>query len=151
MATNNGTHRVQNDTHTYSLNNSNISIPIATRGGSIVIEKEIIKRQAAYINKNTPGHRKQPIQMLQKVQNRCLRVISGAYKATPIPVLESEVFMPLIEVSLNQIVAYAKLKRRTYPVTTVGNKRIRQNLRKPRAKRSKARTPIPPPTEAKRE
>ena len=45
----------------------------------------------------------------------------------------------------------ARLKRRTHPATTVGNERIRQNLRKPRAKRSKARTPIPPPTEAKRE
>ena len=53
MATNNGTHRVQNDTHTHSLNNSNTSVPITTRGGSIVVEKEIIKRQAAYINKNS--------------------------------------------------------------------------------------------------
>ena len=53
MATNNGTHRVQNDTYTHSLNNSNISILIATKGGSIIIEKEVIKRQAAYINKNS--------------------------------------------------------------------------------------------------
>ena len=53
MATNNGTHGVQNDTHAHSLNNSNISIPIATRGGSIMVEKEVIKGQAAYINKNS--------------------------------------------------------------------------------------------------
>ena len=53
MATNNGTHGVQNDTHTYSLNNSNISTLIATRGGSIVVKKKVIKRQAAYINKNS--------------------------------------------------------------------------------------------------
>ena len=53
MATNNGTYRVQNDTHTHSLNNSNASIPIATRGGSMVVEKEVIKGQAAYINKNS--------------------------------------------------------------------------------------------------
>ena len=53
MATNNGTHGVQNDTHTYSLNNSNISILITTKGGNIVIKKEIVKRQAAYINKNS--------------------------------------------------------------------------------------------------
>ena len=53
MAANNGTHGVQNDAYTYSLNNSNTSIPIATRGGSIVVEKEIIKGQAAYINKNS--------------------------------------------------------------------------------------------------
>ena len=53
MATNNGTRGVQNDTHAHSLNNSNTSIPIATKGGNIVVEKEVIKRQAAYINKNS--------------------------------------------------------------------------------------------------
>ena len=52
MATNNGTYRVQNDTHTYSSNNNNISILVATKGGNIVIKKEVIKGQAAYINKN---------------------------------------------------------------------------------------------------
>ena len=52
MATNNGTHRVQNDTYTYSLNNSNTSILIATRGGSIVVKREVVKGQAAHINKN---------------------------------------------------------------------------------------------------
>ena len=53
MATNNGTHGVQNDTYMHSSNNSNISAPIATRGGSIVVEKEVIKGQAAHINKNS--------------------------------------------------------------------------------------------------
>ena len=53
MATNNGTHGVQNDTYAYSLNNSNISILIATKGGSIVVKKEVIKGQAVYINKNS--------------------------------------------------------------------------------------------------
>ena len=53
MATNNGTHRVQNDAYAHSSNNSNISILIATRGGSIVVEEKVIKKQAAYINKNS--------------------------------------------------------------------------------------------------
>ena len=53
MATNNGTYGVQNDTYTYSSNNSNTSAPIATKGGNIVVKKEVIKRQAAYINKNS--------------------------------------------------------------------------------------------------
>ena len=53
MATNNRTHGVQNDAYTYSLNNSNISILIATRGGNIIVKKEVIKGQAAYINKNS--------------------------------------------------------------------------------------------------
>ena len=52
MATNNRTYRVQNDTYTYSLNNNNTSILITTKGGSIVVKKEVIKGQAAYINKN---------------------------------------------------------------------------------------------------
>ena len=52
MATKNGTYGVQNDTYTHSLNNSNISIPITTKRGNIVVKKEVIKGQAAYINKN---------------------------------------------------------------------------------------------------
>ena len=53
MATNNGTHKVQNDTYTYNSNNSNTNITITTRGGSIIVKKEIIKGQAAHINKNS--------------------------------------------------------------------------------------------------
>ena len=53
MATNNGTYRVQNDAYTHSSNNSNISAPITTKGGSIVVEKKVIKGQAAHINKNS--------------------------------------------------------------------------------------------------
>ena len=53
MATNNRTHGVQNDTHVYSSNNSNINIPITTKGGNIVVKKEVIKGQAAHINKNS--------------------------------------------------------------------------------------------------
>ena len=53
MATNNGTHGVQNDTYAHSSNNSNTNIPIATRGGSVVVKKEVVKGQAAHINKNS--------------------------------------------------------------------------------------------------
>ena len=53
MATNNRTHKVQNDTYAYSLNNSNINILITTKGGNIVVKKEVIKGQAVYINKNS--------------------------------------------------------------------------------------------------
>ena len=57
MATNNGTYGVQNDTYAYSLNNSNISILIATRGGNIVVKKEVVKRQAAHICQKCRRHR----------------------------------------------------------------------------------------------
>ena len=53
MATNNGTLRVQNDTHTYSSSNSNISILIATNRGSIIVKSGVVNRQAAYISKNS--------------------------------------------------------------------------------------------------
>ena len=53
MATNNRTHGVQNDAYTHSSNNSNISTPIATRGGNMVVKKEVVKGQVAHINKNS--------------------------------------------------------------------------------------------------
>ena len=53
MATNNRTQGVQNDTYAHSSNNSNTNILIATKGGSIVIEKEVVKGQAVHINKNS--------------------------------------------------------------------------------------------------
>ena len=53
MATNNGTLGVQNDTYTYSSSNSNASILITTDKNSIVIKSGVIKKQAAYINKNS--------------------------------------------------------------------------------------------------
>ena len=53
MATNNGTHRVQNDTYAYSSSNSNTSILIATNRGNIIVKSGVINRQAAYINKNS--------------------------------------------------------------------------------------------------
>ena len=53
MATNNGTLGVQNDTHTYSSNNSNISILTTINRSGIVVESGVISKQAAYINKNS--------------------------------------------------------------------------------------------------
>ena len=53
MATNNGTLGVQNDTHTYSSSNSNISILITINKGNIIVKNGVINRQAAYISKNS--------------------------------------------------------------------------------------------------
>jgi hypothetical protein len=46
-----------------------------------------------------------PIAKLQRFQNKCLRTISGAYKATPIASLESETFVPPIDLYLDSRVA----------------------------------------------
>ena len=59
MATNNGTLGVQNDTHTYSSSNSNVSILIAISRGNIIVKSGVISRQAAYINKNSDDARGQ--------------------------------------------------------------------------------------------
>ena len=53
MATNNGTLGVQNDTHTYSSSNSDISILIAASRGGIMVKSGVVSRQAAYIGKNS--------------------------------------------------------------------------------------------------
>ena len=53
MATNNGTHGVQNDAYAYSSSNSNISILIATSKGSIMVKSGVVSRQAAHISKNS--------------------------------------------------------------------------------------------------
>ena len=76
-------------------------------------------------------------------------MVSGAYKATPVPVLESEVFMPPVELALDQIVAQARLKRGTHPATIAGNERIRQHLKRSKAKKGKRTLVEPPPTEVK--
>ena len=59
MATNNGTLGVQNDAYTHSSSNSDVSISIATSGGSIVVKSGVISRQAAYISKNSDDARGQ--------------------------------------------------------------------------------------------
>ena len=43
----------------------------------------------------------------------------------------------------------ARLKRGTHPATTAGNERIRQNLKRVKARRGKRDQITPPPTEAK--
>ena len=44
MATNNGTLRVQNDTHAYSSSNSDISISITINRGNIIVKSGVISR-----------------------------------------------------------------------------------------------------------
>lgn len=41
----------------------------------------------------------------QKAQNRALRTITGAFKATPIRALEIEAFVPLIDLYLDERIA----------------------------------------------
>ena len=58
---------------------------------------------------HTPGDSpKGVVKKLQSVQNRCLRVVAGAYKATAAKVLEVETNVPPLDLYLNsRVLAYA--------------------------------------------
>ena len=96
-----------------------------------------------------PGAKKGLTSQLQLSQNRCLRTVIGTYKATPAIVLESEAYMPPIDLALDQIVLQSRLVRGTHPATKVGNARIRQNLK--RTCRATRAVLTPPPSETKSE
>ena len=49
---------------------------------------------------------------LAVIQNRCLRTVAGAFKATPIPVLEAETHIVPIDVYLDQLQAKARYRLR---------------------------------------
>jgi len=44
---------------------------------------------------------------LAKQQNKCIRLIAGTYKATPMSTVEAEVFIPFLDLHLNLVVARA--------------------------------------------
>ena len=48
------------------------------------------------------NHRtKGPAAKLTSIQNKCLRVVAGAYRATPVSVLESETYTPPLDIYLD--------------------------------------------------
>ena len=51
-------------------------------------------------------------QAIQKIQNKGLRAVAGAFRATPIRELEREVFIPLINIYYSKLCA--RHIRRTY-------------------------------------
>ena len=54
-----------------------------------------------FININNRRPHPNPAGKLEKVQNKCLRTVTGAYKATPIAVLEMETYTPPLDLYLN--------------------------------------------------
>ena len=70
----------------------------------------------------------------------------GAYKATPIPVLEAEARIPPIEIYLNRIAMRYQALRGTHPNTVKGTAEIRRRLR---GRRGRARKPPPTPSQKK--
>jgi len=53
-----------------------------------------------------------PAVKLAKIQNKCLRAIAGAYKATPTSVLETETFIPPLDLYLNERLANFRFRHK---------------------------------------
>lgn len=74
--------------------------PLMTYGSAVWHTPKEIKNAKTSTNK------------LTVMQNKCLRVIAGAYRATPVPVLEVETHIPPIDVHLDRLQAKARLRMR---------------------------------------
>jgi hypothetical protein len=46
-----------------------------------------------------------PAAKLARIQNKCLRTVAGAYRATPVPVLETETYVPPLDLHLDEKLA----------------------------------------------
>ena len=74
------------------------------------------------------GFSKKPLEKLTKIQNGCLRRITGAYRATPIPVLEAEASVAPLEYQLDKLVLQHQALRGTHTNIRKGNERIARHL-----------------------
>ena len=70
--------------------------PAMTYGSTIWHTPKDIKKSNGISNK------------LAVIQNKCLQTIAGAFKATPIPVLEAETYIAPIDIHLDQLQAQAR-------------------------------------------
>jgi hypothetical protein len=88
-----------------------------------------------------------PVSKLQTYQNQCLRIVTGAYKATPVRQLETEAFIPPLDLWLNGRLALFQARlERTGMAQLIHNAcetiRTRIRNRRPRGHRLSP----PPPT-----
>ena len=58
-----------------------------------------------------------PVAKLAKIQNKCLRVIAGAYKATPTSVFKTETSIPPLDLYLNKRLANFRFRHKEKLVT----------------------------------
>ena len=80
------------------------------------------------------------------IQNNCLRTVLGAYRTTPVQVLEAEADVSSIRIQLDKALLGSKALRGTHPLVYEGNRRIRRKLQPKRGRRI---TPPPPPSQEK--
>ena len=86
---------------------------------------------------------------LAVIQNRCLRTVAGAFKATPIPVLEAETHIAPIDVYLDQLQAKARYRLRITGQKALANSACKIIANKLRERAGRRKTPPPTPGELK--
>ena len=92
--------------------------------------------------RGTEGFSRKPSEKLAKIQNGCLRKVTGAYRATPIPVLEAEASVAPLGYQLDKLVLQHQALRGTHANTKEGNERIARHLQSGRGRKRK-RVPTP--------
>ena len=83
----------------------------STWGASFMRSRQIysavIRPQLAYAAAVWHSPWEKTSSKIKSTQNKCLRTIAGAFKATPIPTLEAETFIPPIDLYMNgRVVAF---------------------------------------------
>ena len=74
---------------------------------SAVVRPALVYRTVVWytLTKGPKGKVQRLAAKLEKIQNKCLRVVAGAYRATPIRSLETETFTLLIDLYLDSRLA----------------------------------------------
>src|SRR5271155_5035813 len=96
---------------------------------------------AWYCPSDTPGHRKGVAAKLQAIQGRCLRTITGAYRATSTEALEIETFTAPLDLYAEQQVAKTTLRLHATHTRNEREKQIERLRRQLRGQRVRAAKP----------
>lgn len=86
------------------------------------------------------------VKKLAVMQNDCLRSVLGAYRATPVQILEAEAEVPSMRIQLDRAFLRSKAIRGSHSLIQVGNRRIKQKLQPKRGRRV---VPSLPPSKSK--
>ena len=88
-----------------------------------------------YTPKNLKGASEKHVNKLAVIQNDCLRTVLGAYRVTPVQVLEAEADVSSIRIQLDKALLELKALRGTHPLVQEGNRKIRRKLQPKRGRR----------------
>ena len=104
---------------------------------------------------HTPSSEKGASKTMQRklavIQNKCLRVVAGAFKATPIEALEKETHTPPMHLHLDRLAGMAQERRRVTGMDTIIKKACQNIKTKLKSKRGRRRNVGHTPGERKSE